>query len=136
MWGTRGGGFGPGGPSPAPPALNLRTVASSVGQYPALADALQLDDTQKKLAAALGSRGNPWGGFGGPPSSPVYLTPKQSEAAKAFLGAEFKGKLAGQYDTRPARSAASVAVAAAPAPALRPRFSPSSTSARRTCRRS
>jgi hypothetical protein len=93
-----GGGFGGGGFSPTQPALpapDLRRVSQYVlAQYPAIADALKLDETQKKLAAG------PPGGFGGPFASLVYLTPDQSATAKDMFGAEYKGTLHAQSDPR------------------------------------
>lgn len=92
---TPRGGFGPSGSAPPPPpAPDPRRVPAQVlALYPALADALMLDDTQKKLASGGLGRG---GRFG----TAVYLTPEQSDRAKEFLGEPVKGAPRPQFDTR------------------------------------
>jgi hypothetical protein len=92
---TRGGlgGGGPAFPGAALPTPDPRRVPAYVlAQYPAIAESLKLDATQKKLAAEAPGRGR----F----DSTVYLSPDQAATAKGLLGEPLKAAPRASFDPR------------------------------------
>lgn len=84
VWTSRGGfSAGAGG---APDARVVPALAAL--QYPAVAETLNLDDAQQKLLAQPGG------------AASVYLTPKQTRAARALLGPLHRGTFAADFDPR------------------------------------
>lgn len=88
-----GGGFGPVGATPLAPSDPRRVPAQLLAQYPAVADALKLGETQKKLA-------EPTATGRGRAGTTVYLTTEQTATAKNWLGELYKGSPRPEYDPR------------------------------------
>ncbi len=98
------GGGGAGGFRAPVASSTPRTVTSfTLAEYPELAAALKLDDTQKKLVEG------PSGPSGFRGSDDVYLTPEQTTTAVALLGDAPKGTMRATSDRRMNRGFGGVA---------------------------